>query len=604
MKSISLPGLRSRSLIAGALAVGTLLVAYAGLQIYAGFDVPRGVVVGEIEIGGLPRAQAVTALEKAFTYDAQSRFRVRLGGATMQLDLADAGVAVHAQRTVDRIASERWNPIRLVQMMRGDVIAADYRLDTDVVTGAMQALADEVAIAPVNAGLRMREGEPVVTPAKAGAGLDVAAATRTVLAAIGVGRNAADLSLVPVPAAVSTAAAERVRDELALPAISDSIAVTLVGETGERRDARIPAEDIAAAISFEVSAETLQPVLDGAILRRQIDPLIADIQVNAMNARFRIVQGVPTIVPSREGFGVSSQALAAAVAPVLAATGTQRAIELPFGVITPSFDTAAAEALGVTELVSSYRQTFPPAAYRTTNIGTAARYINGMILRPGETFSMNETVKERTVENGYTEGWIIGPGGVFRNEMGGAVSTITTAVFNAAWFAGVKLVEHRAHSIYMSRYPAGREATVSWGSFDMRFRNNLRNALFITAKTTRSSVTISLWGTKQWDEIGSESEARTDLRPYPTITSTDPECHDQEGGPGFRIVVWRTFFNDGVEVRREPYRTTYRPSPLVVCRADTAPVKPRPRPSATPTPSATATTTPTPSATPTPTVAA
>lgn len=77
---------------------------------------------------------------------------------------------------------------------------------------------------------------------------------------------------------------------------------------------------------------------------------------------------------------------------------------------------------------------------------------------------MNDTVAERTVENGYAEGVVVGEGGVLTKDMGGGVSAATTATWTAAFFAGLEKVEQHAHSIYISRYTPGLEATVWWGS--------------------------------------------------------------------------------------------------------------------------------------------
>lgn len=351
---------------------------------------------------------------------------------------------------------------------------------------------------------------------------------------------------------------------------------------GTARTSVIRPGTIRAALSFVPAGSLLQPHLDGLVLRRDLDAAIFDVQRFAKRAKFRISGESITVVPSIEGYGVTAMTLANDVAKVLGHTGPDRIVSPQLGTITPDFTTEEAQALGITELVSSYRQEFPAAAYRTINIGTAAKYINGTILLPGETFSMNDTVKERTVENGYTSGWIIGPGGVFKNEMGGAVSTITTAVYNAAWFGGLKLVEHRAHSIYISRYKPGREATVSWGDFDMKFSNNLEHAILITTKLRRTSISVYFWGTREWQDIGSEFGPWTNQTPYPEFRITDPECHDQDGMPGFRITVWRTFYENGELVRREPHVTTYRPSPHVVCVADNPP-KPKPEPTPEPT---------------------
>ena len=119
--------------------------------------------------------------------------------------------------------------------------------------------------------------------------------------------------------------------------------------------------------------------------------------------------------------------------------------------------------------------------------------------------------------------------------------------------------------IYISRYRAGLEATVAWGNFDMKFKNNTPHGVFITATTTRTSITVTMWGTKQYDEVKAVSHPRMDVKPYVTLIDTLPTCHAQGGEPGFSITVDRVFIKSGEEVKREPITTYYKPGPEVKC---------------------------------------
>ena len=199
------------------------------------------------------------------------------------------------------------------------------------------------------------------------------------------------------------------------------------------------------------------------------------------------------------------------------------------------------------------------------NIGQAARYVDGTVLMPGEVFSMNDTIKERTPENGYTEGFVIGPGGVFREDLGGGVSTATTAVWTAAYFAGMEAVQVQAHSIYIPRYAPGLEATVAWGVFDMKLKNSSPNAVLITARTTNTSVTVEFWGTRQFDKVKAVFGPKRDVVPYATVADTSASCLGQEGSSGFTIDVERRFISEREVVRSETTTTTYRPAPRVIC---------------------------------------
>jgi vancomycin resistance protein YoaR len=301
------------------------------------------------------------------------------------------------------------------------------------------------------------------------------------------------------------------------------------------------------------------------VLHHAIRKALRPIEVKGRDATFRIRHGKPKVVKSKVGTGVSDDELAAAVTAVLDKQAGQRTVTVSVGVREPKLTTEEARALGVTEQLSTFTQYFPYAAYRVQNIGEAARRINGTLLMPGDTFSMNGTIKERTKKNGYTIGFVVGEGGVFDEQLGGGVSTATTATWTAAFYAGMERVETITHSIYISRYKPGLEATVAWGIFDMKFRNDTPNGVFMTAGITNGSITVSLWGTKVYDRIEAEFGAKSGVVPFPKIYDTSDTCLGQNGVDGFTITVDRVFYKGGEEVRREPIATRYKPAPDVTC---------------------------------------
>ena len=196
-------------------------------------------------------------------------------------------------------------------------------------------------------------------------------------------------------------------------------------------------------------------------------------------------------------------------------------IDAQIGTIDPKLTTEAAKALGVTQRLSTFTQHFPYAAYRVQNIGQAARSINGTLLLPGQVFSLNKTLGERTSANGYTKGFVIGPGGVFKEDLGGGVSTSATATWTAAFYAGLERIHTQAHSIWISRYRAGLEATVAWGSFDMSFKNDTPHAVLVTTIMKNTSITVKIWGTKVYDKIKAISGPRYNVSPAGAVRRHD-----------------------------------------------------------------------------------
>ena len=183
-----------------------------------------------------------------------------------------------------------------------------------------------------------------------------------------------------------------------------------------------------------------------------------------------------------------------------------------------------AQGLGVVERVATYTtyypSDFPP---RLTNIHRAADLMDHTLVLPGRVFSLNRTVGERTEARGFAAGFIIN-NGQLEVDFGGGVSQLATTTFNAAYFAGLDLVEHHAHSFYISRYPEGRDATVAWGFKDLRFRNDSPHGVFITTAYTNSSVTVTIYGTKRF-RIESVKGPRYDVKPFKVVDDQRPRRH-------------------------------------------------------------------------------
>ena len=127
------------------------------------------------------------------------------------------------------------------------------------------------------------------------------------------------------------------------------------------------------------------------------------------------------------------------------------------------------------------------------NIHLAADLINNMVVEPGKTFSLNETLGPRTPEKGYVKAPIILEDG-FGEDFGGGISQLTTTLYNAVFFGGYVDVDHSPHHYYISRYPVGREATINFPSVDLQFRNDTRHGLLIRTSYSATSITVTFYG--------------------------------------------------------------------------------------------------------------
>lgn len=574
------PNYRRRRVVV--LGTGLLVVlgaVYLAMVAFAGGDVPAGTTVFGVHIGGMSRDEAVAALHRGTARAATTDLVVTVAGKHLAVDPAAAGISLDATATVDSVAGRSWNPFTLLTRLGHDeVVTPVADVDNTKLATATSNVAAEVDAAPVEPQIVFAGTVPQVRGGSDGQHLDRSAAGAALVRAF-LARTAVTLPVVVTAPTVSQAAAG---DALAGARLAVSAGVEV--HSGAIT-ATLSPQVISSALTYIGDAGSLTPVLDGARLRAAIAPTFASIETPGRDATWEVSSGMPVVVPSRVGRGIDPKALETAVAGVLGRTGAARSVTAAIGTIDPALTTAQAKALGVTEQMSSFTQHFPYAAYRKQNIGQAAAYINGTLLKPGETFSMNQTIKERTPANGYTVGFVVGPGGVFKEDLGGGVSTATTTVWTAAFYAGLQRVFTQAHSIWISRYRPGLEATVAWGNFDMKFRNDTPHGVLITTVMRNTSLTVTMWGTKAYDQIKAVSGPRTDVRPFQTVYDTTPACHAQSGEPGFAIVVTRQFFRGGTLVRSEPIVTHYQPSPQVECHAD--PTKPTPpaSPPASPPPS-------------------
>lgn len=578
-------GTSGRVLLAAAAVLVVALGLYLVAVLVAGPGIARGTSVRGVDIGGMSDQEAVAALDEAFAATGASTITVHSARKQFVVKPGDAGLALDAEATVAQASARTLNPVALVtNFFTKRTLDPVVAVNQDSLSAQVDAIATVMDRPAVEPTVEMKGLQPVRIPGQAGRAIDQEAAASALVAAFAAGQT--DVTIDPasteprVSDDVLTAAEQQARQAVSAPVTVHAQSVT----------ARLTKRAIARALAFAEQDGQLTPVLDGAVLHRALAAQLAPIEVPGRDATFVIRNGAPVIVPSKVGSGVSDAELSGAVAGVLDKNPPDRTVTVSVGVREPALTTEQAQALGVKSRLSTFTQHFPYAAYRKQNIGQAARRVNGTIVMPGATFSMNDTIKERTEANGYTVGFVIGQGGIFAQELGGGVSTATTATWTAAFYAGMEPEQVIAHSIYISRYKAGLEATVAWGIFDMKFKNPYSDAVYIQASADSTSVTVSFWGTPVYSDIKAEFGPRTDIKPYKTIYDQSPTCLGQGGMEGFSINVDRVFFKDGVEVKRQTITTKYKPSPEVICGKEKKP-KPgtsfKPSPSASPSPSAT-----------------
>jgi vancomycin resistance protein YoaR len=268
-------------------------------------------------------------------------------------------------------------------------------------------------------------------------------------------------------------------------------------------------------------------------------------------------------LPSATGRSIDWKASLEPLTDVLTRT-EDRTLQAQYVVQRPELTTAEARALGIREVVSEFT-TGSFAQDSGVNIRRVAEEVDGAIVAPGETFSLNGYTGHRGAAQGYVEAGIIKNGRPARG-IGGGISQFATTLFNASYFAGMTDIEHHEHSYYISRYPEGREATVFEGVLDVKFRNDSPSGILIDTSWTPESITVRFWSTKHYD-VESITSDRSEFTDPPTKRISGDPCIETSGSPGFTVSNTRVVrdADTGAVVSRNSHTTVYDPVPRVIC---------------------------------------
>lgn len=556
-----------------ALVIGfTVVIAAVYLIGYltVGERVPRNTSVAGVDIGGLDPDAAAAELRSALAQRELEPIPVSVGDQIFLIDPLTVGLQLDAPATVTAAGGgASLSPARMYRVLFG---GAEVHPVVDVDATALEAVLTELAggvDVPFQEGEIVFDGvRPVHTYPEVGRSVDVDAAARAVRDGFLTTVDAIDLpveELVPqtTRAQIDTALAELV------PALQAGPVVLFFGpDTDPQSSLTISPADYLPTLRIEPEFGELIPVVDGEALRNRLVTALAAVETTPVPARVVIQDGQPAVIPEVPGSTASTAELGAAVERAL--RSPDRSSPVGLSPVDANFTAADAQALQIQTVVGEFTTPFPHADYRNVNIGRAVELFNGVILRPGEIFSYNQLVGERTAERGFTEGQSIAEG-VLVEDLGGGVSQGATTAYNAAFFAGLRDVTHKPHSFYISRYPAGREATVVFPFVDMAFQNDTPYGVLVEAfiqpstPGTAGAVTVRLWSTPYWT-VETETSPRRDITEPGEQRSDAETCVDQSPVPGFTVDVFRHFLDGaGSRQRTERYTTTYQPADEVIC---------------------------------------
>jgi vancomycin resistance protein YoaR len=372
----------------------------------------------------------------------------------------------------------------------------------------------------------------------------------------------ATVGLVERPPATGKEQVDALIADLATPAVAAPVTVT-VGD----KSLTLSPKAIAKGLVFRADDNgLLTPSVDGRKLHAAAAKEFAAVEKEPEQATITVAGGKPKILAGSPGDLVDLAKLGPALLAVLPDPAPRSVVAVLSTREAATTEGDLAE-LGVKEKVSTFTTYFTGGSKspRSQNIMTVARAVDGAVVRPGETFSLNKHTGERDYASGYRDAPVI-VGGKLEPGVGGGASQFTTTLFNAAYYAGLEDVEHKPHSFYFSRYPAVIESTIFYPTLDLKFRNTTSYGVLIDTSYTSKSVTVSLWSTKVYDSVKTVRSPRRNVTSPPTIyREPGPKCIATSGLPGFTQDAWRVIRKDGKEVEREKFTWRYDPEPRFIC---------------------------------------
>lgn len=622
----SLPQERQRSEWRGIalrlfLAVVVLAGAYVGLAYYLGERIPAGTTVEGVDVGTLSESSARSVLADKLADLASAPVQVELDGEQATLAPADSGLAFDFDDTVAGVASVSFDPRDMWARLTGEgrQVALTTTVDAQALEAAVDSTNETLSREPVQATVLLARGEVKTTAPEDGVLVD-AAKTAEDIANVWPQQSSVTAQSTTVAARFTAEEVATFVTDIAEPALADSIVIDV---TDEDTSVTISPNQLSRLLSVQgadgeesdgdtsdgddrETGDDLALIMDPEGAGDIVAGALVDIEQPAKDATVRLADNnEPRIVKSKVGKEVNEAGVVSALAEIVradlatvpdAGTGSGgddaasasasdgsevtaapesdgsvsvdgRTITVETAQVQPTITDKDAKKWKVDEVMAEFSTEFPTGADnvgRTENIRVGLTYVNGTVVMPGEQFSLADTLAPISSERGYVDAGVISSGRLVKG-IGGGLSQVSTAVLNTAWFSGVQLDEFQPHQYYISRYPAGREATISVGSIDNVWTNDTTSPIIVRTYIADNSIVMKFYGDRQYTVKTREGERRNFTKPE-IKTDSGPNCLDQGAADGFTITMARDLVKSGDVVHTDEYTTTYQPSNGVTCQ--------------------------------------
>ena len=429
-------------------------------------------------------------------------------------------------------------------------LPATVEYDQAALESALQTINDAIGVSMVNCGISINaDGVAQVTAGRVGEKVDVEAfAPKATALLLGASSSSFDVPMADIPLDIDSDEAQVVADSITAT-IADPVTFTYKDDSwqiwapmlGEWTKVEVEGEGDSAKLVASVDATKAYDGLQGQMGSVGYG--------SAGNATFDVSSGVPVITGGTMGVGPDIKTAVHELGDMLYGGGAGaegRTIALEEAEVEPEITAADAEGMGVVELITSYKLGYGSngGTNREFNVERCLDSLNGSLIAPGQNWNWNDIVGNCDEAAGYKEANVI-VNNKYEKSSGGGICNVATGVFNAAYEAGLPIVERWNHSLYQPNYPLGRDAAVSWPSPTLIFTNDTDHYILVTAEYDGVDMTISIWGTS----------------PHRTVESVNSDWSGNDKD-GKSITNYRTVKDaDGNVIREDTFPSYFPPVP-------------------------------------------
>ena len=370
------------------------------------------------------------------------------------------------------------------------------------------------------------------------------------------------------------------------PPVPDKMMIIKTGSIGRTLDADTIYRTVTDAYALALIAEDPEAVMQPALSYKLQIP--APVDVDELWNRYckepvepELNTSTGEVTDGANGFGFDREDLTAKLEA--AAPGVE--VQVRLSVIKPQADAQTLRDSLFKDVLGEAHTNHTAIYNRTNNLKLACEAINGTILMPGDEFSFNKIVGQRTEAKGYKEAIVYAAGGVSKPELGGGVCQVASSIYYAVLQADLKTTERAAHMYMVDYVPSGMDATIYWGSLDYKFENTSPYPIKIEASVSDGKVHIILYGTEWKDytvELTYKVLSKTDWETVEQEVPNDGTYHDGEviSTPytGYKVVTYKTTKNKntGAEETTQIAVSEYKKRDKVIARIKTEPTEPEP----------------------------